>query len=163
MNPLLLSLAAALLVASAPASYAHGDDSHVREAKPNLDPVQTEFGRSGDPSKVARTIRVDMSDHMRFTPELIEVKRGETIRLVASNSGSTLHEIVFGRLDDLTKHAELMKKSPGMEHDEPYMAHVAPGKHGEIVWTFDKPGEFHFGCLIPGHFEAGMQGRIRIK
>jgi uncharacterized cupredoxin-like copper-binding protein len=40
--------------------------------------------------------------------------------------------------------------------------HVAPGKTGEIVWQFTKAGEFHFGCLVPGHFEAGMVGRIRV-
>jgi uncharacterized cupredoxin-like copper-binding protein len=50
-----------------------------------------------------------------------------------------------------------------MEHDEPYMAHVAPGKTDTIVWQFTRAGEFHFGCLVPGHFEAGMVGTITVK
>jgi len=50
-----------------------------------------------------------------------------------------------------------------MEHDEPYMAHVAPGKTERIVWRFTKPGEFHYGCLVPGHFEAGMVGKIVVR
>jgi uncharacterized cupredoxin-like copper-binding protein len=50
-----------------------------------------------------------------------------------------------------------------MEHDEPYMAHVAPGKTQRIVWHFTQTGEFYYGCLIPGHFEAGMIGRIVVR
>jgi len=56
-----------------------------------------------------------------------------------------------------------MRKHPNMEHDEPYMAHVSPGKKGQIVWTFNRAGEFEFACLIPGHFEAGMIGRIVVR
>jgi uncharacterized cupredoxin-like copper-binding protein len=60
------------------------------------------------------------------------------------------------------KHAELMVKFPTMEHDEPYMAHVGPGKTGEIVWTFNRPGDFDFACLIAGHYQAGMVGKIKV-
>jgi hypothetical protein len=59
--------------------------------------------------------------------------------------------------------SELMKKHPGMEHDEPYMAHVDLGQKGTIVWTFNRAVSFEFACLIPGHFEAGMIGRINVK
>jgi uncharacterized cupredoxin-like copper-binding protein len=55
-----------------------------------------------------------------------------------------------------------MVKFPGMEHDEPYMAHVPAGKTGEIVWTFNRAGEFDFACLIPGHYQAGMVGKVRV-
>ena len=56
----------------------------------------------------------------------------------------------------------MMKKHPGMEHDEPYMAHVAAGKTGEIVWLFNRAGSFDFACLIPGHYQAGMTGTIKV-
>jgi uncharacterized cupredoxin-like copper-binding protein len=124
--------------------------------------VETAFGRTGDPRKIVRTIRVDMADNMRFTPANLEVKQGDTVRFVVKNSGKQLHEMVLGSLDELRAHAELMRKHPGMEHDEPYMAHVAPGKTAELVWQFTKAGEFHYGCLVAGHFEAGMVGRIRV-
>ena len=64
---------------------------------------------------------------------------------------------------DLDEHAALMVKFPGMEHDEPYMAHVAAGQTGEIVWTFNRAGEFDFACLIAGHYQAGMVGKIVVK
>lgn len=125
--------------------------------------VETDFGRSGDPKKVVRTVTVDMADTMRFTPAVLTIKRGETVRFVVRNRGKVMHEMVIGTMQELTEHAEQMKKHPHMEHDEPYMAHVAPGKQESIVWQFTKAGEFHFGCLVPGHFEAGMVGRIVVR
>jgi uncharacterized cupredoxin-like copper-binding protein len=79
------------------------------------------------------------------------------------NDGKIMHEMVIGTMKELKEHAELMKKFPGMEHDEPYMAHVAPSKRGEIVWQFTRAGEFFYACLIPGHLEAGMIAKITVK
>jgi uncharacterized cupredoxin-like copper-binding protein len=103
-----------------------------------------------------------MSDNMRFGPDRLEVRQGETVRFVVHNGGTVMHEFVIGTKAELEAHAALMKKYPNMEHDEPYMAHVAPGKTGEIVWTFNRAGEFDFACLLPGHYDAGMTGRIRV-
>ena len=131
--------------------------------KSALSTIETAFGREGNPRNVVRTIKVDMSDAMRFTPAAIAIRRGETIRFEVRNSGRTIHEMVLGTMKELKDHAEVMKKHPGMEHDEPYMAHVAPGKTERIVWQFTRPGEFYYGCLIPGHFEAGMIGTINVS
>ena len=57
---------------------------------------------------------------------------------------------------------DTMKFSPDMEHDEPYMAHVPAGKTGEIIWKFNKAGNFDFACLIAGHYQAGMIGKITV-
>jgi uncharacterized cupredoxin-like copper-binding protein len=112
---------------------------------------------------VKRTIALKMSDDMRFTPDKIEVKQGETVRISLKNTGKILHEMVIGTKQELDAHAALMLKFPDMEHDEPYMAHIQPGKTGEIIWTFNKTGEFEFACLIPGHFQAGMKGTIKVS
>jgi uncharacterized cupredoxin-like copper-binding protein len=152
-------LALALLAAPL-AVIAHGEGH--KGARKEQPMVETEFGRTGDPKKATRTVRIDMSDKMRFTPDALEVRQGTTVRFIVKNSGNTMHEMVIGTLNELKDHAEVMKKHPGMEHDEPFMAHVPPGKTEEIVWQFTKPGEFHFGCLIPGHFEAGMVGKIKV-
>jgi uncharacterized cupredoxin-like copper-binding protein len=61
------------------------------------------------------------------------------------------------------KHAEQMKKFPEMEHDDPNGKRLAPKKRAEIVWKFTKAGVFEFGCLIPGHREAGMIGTVIVK
>lgn len=103
-----------------------------------------------------------MVDTMRFTPDRIEVRLGETVRFSVRNSGKVMHEFVIGTKAENAKHAEMMLKHPNMEHDEPYMAHVPPGKTGEIVWTFNRVGDFEFACLIAGHYQAGMVGTIKV-
>ena len=85
------------------------------------------------------------------------------MRFVHRNAGKVLHEFVIGTKQELADHAALMRKYPGMEHDEPYMAHVAAGKTAEMIWTFNREGEFEFACLVPGHYEAGMVGKIVVK
>lgn len=143
-------------------AYSHGSETHhgaSKHAAPDT-AEQQPFGRAGDPAKVARTITVSMSDQMRYSPSEIRVKLGETVKIVAVNQGGVLHEIVIGTMDALKEHAELMRKFPDMEHDEPHMAHVKPGQREDIVWQFNRPGEFFYGCLVPGHFEAGMVGKI---
>ena len=148
------------LFAASTLAWAHGDAGHARPG-----PVKHEqkpWGIAGDAKAVKRTIEIRMTDNMRFTPDSIEVRQGETIRFVHTNNGAVMHEFVLGTKAELDEHAALMKKFPGMEHDEPYMAHVAPGKEAEIVWTFNRDGEFDFACLLPGHYEAGMVGKIRV-
>ena len=63
----------------------------------------------------------------------------------------------------LDEHAALMLRFPDMQHDEPWMAHVPPGKTGQIVWNFNRAGEFAFACLISGHYQAGMVGKITVS
>ena len=104
-----------------------------------------------------------MSDKMRFEPASIQVKQGETVRFVVRNAGQIKHEMNLGTEKELLEHLEVMKKFPNMEHDEPWMAHVPPGKTAEIVWKFNRPGNFEFACLIAGHYEAGMVGGIAVR
>src|SRR3569623_1889753 len=85
------------------------------------------FGEAGNASHVSRTIKVNMSDAMRFTPSHIAVKQGETIRFVVSNNGKLKHELVLGTEQELKEHYELMKKIPEMEHADANMLTVAPG------------------------------------
>jgi len=153
---------AGFLAASAFQAQGHGDTAHKKKAARPISTEETSFGREGDPKKAVRTVRVDMSDKMRFSPDSLQVKVGDTVRFQVKNSGQVMHEMVLGTMDELKKHAELMKKHPTMEHDEPYMAHVAPGKTETMVWQFTKAGEFYYGCLVPGHFEAGMIGKVRV-
>jgi uncharacterized cupredoxin-like copper-binding protein len=184
-KPLLAAafLAAAFIPLSA--VFAHGDGGHGKPKAFDATKVEEKpFGRAGDPKAAKRVIRISMNDRMQFVamaprgkratdaatgaaphgmPGDLVVKRGETIRFVVHNDGKVMHEMVIGNLTDLKEHAELMRKFPGMEHDEPYMAHVPPGKTGEIVWQFTRAGEFHYACLIPGHMEAGMIAKITVQ
>lgn len=164
MKDLVAAFAVAVVALAAPPAHGHGNETHAeKDHKPNLDLVEKSFGRTGDPAQIDRTIEIEGRDTMRFTPDRIVVKQGETIRFVVRNRGTQLHEAVLGTSADLQRHAELMRKFPAMEHDEPFMVHVAPGGQGEIIWQFTQAGEFRFACLIPGHFEAGMTGSITVE
>jgi uncharacterized cupredoxin-like copper-binding protein len=155
---LMLIMAAMALSGNA---WAHGEAKKSADRK--ISTEEQVFGREGDSKRATRTVQVDMSDKMRFSPAQLTVKRGETVRFVVKNSGKVMHEMVLGTMQDLKAHADMMKKHPGMEHDEPYMAHVKPGATQQMVWQFTKPGEFYYGCLVPGHFEAGMVGKITVQ
>ena len=123
----------------------------------------TAIGKPGVASKATRTITVEMSDIMRYTPSDIQVKQGETVRFVIKNLGKLKHELSLGTEKELLEHLEQMKKFPDMEHDEPSKVTLAPGKQGEIVWQFTKAGTVNFACLMPGHYEAGMKGAVKIS
>lgn len=147
------------LALALPRAFAHGEKTHM--AGPVVK-EQKAWGIAGEAPEAKRTVEIRMTDDMKLVPNHLEVREGETLRLRAVNRGRVMHEIVIGTGPELQAHAEMMKKHPGMEHDEPYMAHVPPGKRGDIVWTFNRPGDFEFACLIAGHFEAGMRGTIRV-
>ncbi len=158
-----IAIAAVLsLAALSGSAWAHGNEKHGKPPT-QVKKEQKAWGIAGDANKVTRTVALKMTDKMRFTPDRVEVKLGETIRFVAQNDGKMLHELVIGTKKELDEHAALMLKFPNMEHDEPYMAHVDPGKKGEIVWTFNRAGEFDFACLIAGHYQAGMVGKIVVS
>jgi uncharacterized cupredoxin-like copper-binding protein len=120
------------------------------------------IGEPGKAAQVKRTVRIDMSDAMRFSPASVGVKQGETIRFVVKNSGKVKHELVLGSEQELKEHYEVMKKHPEMEHDDPNMVSLAPGKTGEVIWRFTKAGKVDFACLQPGHYEAGMKGQVKV-
>ncbi len=159
LNKQLLVLASVFAL-TLPLAHAHGDKVHTAKA---VVKEQKDWGMAGDVASAKRTIRIGMGDTMRFTPAKITVKQGETVKFVISNTGKIMHEFVIGTKKELDDHAAMMVKFPTMEHDEPYMAHVAPGKKGEIIWTFNKAGDFDFACLIAGHYQAGMVGKITVQ
>jgi uncharacterized cupredoxin-like copper-binding protein len=150
---------ALLLACLTPQAMAHG------EGAPSAQPVHREqlaWGIAAEAGQVTRTLQLRMNDQMRFEPDQLQVQLGETVRLQIQNDGKMLHELVLGTPQELEKHAELMLRFPGMQHDEPYMAHVNPGQSGEIIWTFNRAGTFDFACLIAGHYQAGMRGKVQV-
>jgi uncharacterized cupredoxin-like copper-binding protein len=151
-----IATAAAVIALASTAAFAagqHGGGHGHGEA----------IGKPGIASKATRTVKVDMSDGMRFTPSSIDVKQGETVRFVVTNSGKLKHELVLGTEKELKEHYEVMKKNPEMEHADPNMVTLAGGKTGEIVWQFTKAGRVDFACLQPGHYDAGMKGAVNVS
>ena len=120
----------------------------------------------GDPKKPARIVQITMGEtdgKMIFTPEKIQVKKGEQVKFMLRNNGELDHEFILATTAENLKHGEEMKKNPDMEHDDPNGKRLAPKKTNEMVWKFTKAGEFEYSCLIPGHREAGMVGTVVVK
>ena len=147
---------AALIIAGAAAAVGEHGGHGAREEKQSL------LGEPGKAADVSRTIMVNMADTMRFTPEMIDVQQGETIRFVVRNSGRLKHEMVLGTPKELKAHYAMMLKMPEMEHAEDNMVTVEPGKTGEIIWRFTRARVVDFACLQPGHYGGGMKGQVRV-
>lgn len=120
------------------------------------------YGEPGIAAQVFRTVELDAADTMRFTPSIVSVEKGQTIRFVIKNSGNVPHEFSLGTEKELKEHYEVMKKFPNMEHDEPNKISLQPGTQGEVIWRFTQVGTVHFACLHVGHYEAGMKGLIKV-
>jgi uncharacterized cupredoxin-like copper-binding protein len=159
-----IAIATALLAAM---TFAAGLGLHAPgRAHEGHEHVAFSAGEPGDPKKPARTVKVRMlegSGKMSFEPALIQVRRGEQIRFIVQNDGEEDHEFILATIEDNRKHGELMKKFPEMEHDDPNAKRVLPYASKEVLWKFTKRGEFEFACLIPGHYEKGMFGKVVVK
>ena len=171
MNRAFIPLTAASLALAAASNMVLAHEAHpspgTRTPPPTRHaavaaPEQQPWGIAGRPGAVRRTIDIAMADDMTFTPAVIEVRQGETVRLRLRNRGKEMHEFVLGTAAEIEAHAAMMKKFPSMEHDDPWMVHVPPGRSGDMVWTFNRAGDFDFACLIKDHYELGMAGRVRV-
>jgi len=167
MNKIMYLTIVAMAVASQPVMFSaraaaqsagHGAHEHGEPAKPK----QQVWGIAGEARAVKRTVEITMLDTMRFAPDKVEVALGETVRFVVKNGGKLGHEMVIGTRKTLDDHAAEMMKAPGMGHEEPHSVHLDAGKTGEIIWNFNRAGDFEFACLIAGHYQAGMRGSIKV-
>ncbi|WP_137042678.1 plastocyanin/azurin family copper-binding protein [Pseudolabrys sp. FHR47] len=155
---ILPTLVLSLAILTGPVSAEPGAPGHSHAA--------FSAGKPGNPKKPARTVVITMKEgdgKMIFNHNHVEVKRGEQIKFVLENHGELEHEFVLATPKENDKHALLMQKFPDMEHDDPNAKRVATKKSGELLWQFTKAGTFEFACLIPGHREAGMHGKVVVK
>ena len=144
------------------------------------------FGQAAPATKATRTVEVVLQD-ISFAPTSLDVKAGETVRFVLVNKGQLLHEFNLG---DASMHADHQKEMlkmqassmltatgmgqmdhaamghgdmGGMKHDDPNSVLVEPGKTAELTWTFSKAGALEFACNLPGHYQAGMVGKLHVS
>ncbi|MGF6708413.1 cupredoxin domain-containing protein [Pseudomonas frederiksbergensis] len=149
-----------------------------------------DFGQPAAATKATRSVEVVMGD-MSFTSKAIDIKAGETVRFVLVNKGQLLHEFNLGDAAMHARHQQEMlqmqqsgmlmptgmktmdhgsmatmdhsSKGHGMKHDDPNSVLVEPGKTAELTWTFTKATNLEFACNIPGHYQAGMVGKLTVS
>lgn len=157
-----MTLFGAALISTASLTWAHGDehlDPNMKVDNP-ITAQETPYGRQGFPRDAVRTIDITLNDPARYAPDLLTVKAGDTVRLRLINTGQQPHEFVLGTEESLAQHAAMMMQMPDMRHADPNTVRIDAGKTGELVWQFTHPGSFFYACLMPGHRQAGMQGRV---
>jgi len=157
LSGLLLLAALAALPGTALASTGPSGHSHDRSFS---------AGEPGDAKQPARIVQVIMREadgKMMYVPNRLEIRRGEQVRFLLRNIGTLEHEFVLASPQENLKHAALMEKYPDMQHEEPNARSVAPEKTDELLWRFTTEGTFEYGCLIPGHRQAGMIGTIVVR
>lgn len=124
------------------------------------------IGQPGMAAKAGRTIRIGMIENedgsMAFDPVSVTVTMGETVRLTLVNEGEYDHEFVMDTHKQVMEHKAEMERLPDMEHANLNAIRIGPQGKGEIVWTFTNTGQFDFACLIPGHYELGMEGSLTV-
>jgi uncharacterized cupredoxin-like copper-binding protein len=152
-------LAVALVASSLPFGgylqvLAHDNHEHFSAGEP---------GNPREPSRIVNVTMTEEGKRMLFDPSVIEVRLGEQVRFLLFNDGAEYHEFVLATHRENQQHAELMKKSPNMEHNDPNAKRLSGLSSGELLWKFTRRGEFEYACLIPGHFQAGMHGKIIVK
>ena len=158
---LTMTLLFALGTMAAPVVSSH---EHLHGAPGKAAATQaTGFGSPGNPKAVTRTFDLGLRDSMRIEPDHLSVRQGETVRLRIRNTGAVAHEFVLGTKMEIDEHHEMMRTMPTMMHDDANAVSVAPGATAEIIWRFRKRGTFLYACLIPGHWEAGMQGTVTVS
>jgi len=143
------------------------------------------IGMPGKASEADRTIDIRMLDNY-YEPESISVKAGETVRFKITNAGEFVHEfnigtramhevhqkemmmmMEHGALEPDRINHQMMKMDMGhgktMEHNDPNSVLLEPGKTGEVIWKFSEAGNIEFACNVPGHYQAGMMGKVNFK
>jgi len=142
------------------------------------------IGKPGNASDVTKTINVTMYDNY-YEPAGLTIKEGETVRFVIKNAGEFVHEFNIATAEMHKAHApemmmmvehgvlepdrinreaaKAMQASMGHGmHEEANSLLLEPGKSGEIVWTFPDRANLEFACNVPGHYDAGMMGEIKL-
>ena len=143
------------------------------------------IGMKGKSSEVSRTINIAMYDNY-FEPNLIKVKKGETIKFVIENKGALVHEyniatkkmhlehqpemlmmmqmgILLPTKLDKIKMKEASKTNHAMSHSHANSILLEPDKKGEIIWKFSTDSKLEVACNVPGHYQAGMVSKISIN
>lgn len=122
------------------------------------------FGRPGNADQVGTTVHIAALDTMRFKPSTVHVRPGETVRFIVTDVGKTPHEFVIGDRQEQLEHEQEMQAMPGMPRHDPNAISLAPGQTKTLIWKFSNtPGVVEYACHEPGHFAAGMIGRIYVK
>ncbi|MDO8484519.1 MAG: cupredoxin domain-containing protein [Candidatus Limnocylindrales bacterium] len=104
--------------------------------------------RPGDADLGSKSIEIVMTE-MRFSPNRIDARAGQSVLVTIVNRGSERHDLAFPSIT--------MPDLRGVE------TLTMPGESTRLTLSFDAPGTYPFLCTIPGHAAAGMTGAMFVS
>ncbi|MBA3435726.1 MAG: copper-binding protein [Chloroflexi bacterium] len=147
----------------------HGPGRHPASTDAGEEALASDDSQVGDgvggpagAQMAARTVAISTLDALTFEPGAIDVSAGEVVTFTVTNPGQAVHEFTLGDAAMQAQHAEAMAHMPdGTAHELPNSITVQPGETKQLTWRFGDTA-VEFGCHEPGHYEAGMRGRIAV-
>jgi uncharacterized cupredoxin-like copper-binding protein len=105
-----------------------------------------------------RTVEITVR-HSRFDPAVIEARPGQTVRFIIRNLDPIDHEFILGDMEVQRRHENGTEPHHGAKPGE---VSVPGGAERLTTFTFGSPGPVPFGCHLPGHWDYGMRGSVRV-
>lgn len=170
-----LMLVAAPLWASPATSYDFGQPAAAAKATRSVEVVMGDmtFNPKALEVKAGETVRFvlinkgqllhefnlgDAAMHARHQQEMLQMQQSGML------TPTGMKAMEHGSMDHASMgHGSMPGMAQGMQHDDPNSVLVEPGKQAELTWTFSKSGSLEFACNIPGHYQAGMVGKLMVS
>ncbi len=170
---LALTLVTAPLFAQAPAKEG-------AKAKAAQGTAKAKAGSAGAKAKAgaARTITLEGSDTLRYTPATIRAKPGETLRVVLTTKSMMPKAAMAHNFVLLTKDANVatFATDAARARATEYIPAArkadvlastglaGAGETVEVTFTAPKePGTYMFICTFPAHYQGGMKGTLTVE
>jgi len=165
---IMMAIGSPVALASGEHEGGHGNSGNGHGHDDGHGTMDFAFGRAAPAAEADRTIEIVARDTMRFEPSRITVEAGETVTFRVRNAGQLQHSFTLGSHGYHQRHDREMMDMPADElahhmDDSPNGMVVQPGQTGTLTWRFSKGGALEFACHIPGHYPAGMKGRLKIE
>ena len=142
------------------------------------------IGEKGNLSEVTKVIEIKMYDNF-YEPDVINVKKDETVKFVVKNLGELVHEfniatkemhikhqpemlkmvgmeILLGDRIDMKKMKEAAKSDHAMAHSHSNSVLLEPKDSAELIWKFTTDAKLEAACNVPGHYQTGMIAKLNI-
>jgi uncharacterized cupredoxin-like copper-binding protein len=124
-------------------------------------PATTSAQQGG--ANTVNNITINMGEYS-FKPKDVTVPAGK-VAITAPNNGKIEHELVLLKTD--VDPAKLKTEKDGEVDEEAYsgpgeIPDVEAGETGKTTLNL-KPGKYAMICNVPGHYKAGMYGRVTVK
>ena len=112
----------------------------------------------GSSGSTERTVEITIH-HSRFLPANLEVAPGTTVTFILRNTDPIDHEFILGDENVQVRHEAGTEAHHGAKPGE---TSVPAGGEASTTYTFSEPGTLLIGCHLPGHYDYGMRGSVRV-